>query len=264
MLILAFLVCLFYGQFALASNAELPNATFENEIKQGWKCQKPLDAIAHYDKAIEIDPGKAVAYQSRGERYKDLHQYQKALKDYGQAIYLSPLDARMLADRASVYEEMHQNSKAMEDLNQAIKLDPKNSGYWSYRAMLRMKLGQDKDAIADFSKAIQYNPKPTYNDLCQRARLYKRSGKRNLALKDLALSCQAPANGTIGPQNMTNVPPPPVLEPFKDEDGKTYADPSGGLLSKQLIEQEYNALNVKKVGSFYDFSKLPKLDERLK
>ena len=46
--------------------------------------------IPEYKGAIHLDPQLALAYNNRGNAYKDLGQYQKAIQDYNEAIHLDP------------------------------------------------------------------------------------------------------------------------------------------------------------------------------
>ena len=59
-------------------------------------------SIEDYDKAIELDPNDAEAYNNRGNSYSDLGQYQRAIEDYDKAIELDPdyAEARIHRQRA--------------------------------------------------------------------------------------------------------------------------------------------------------------------
>ena len=48
------------------------------------------EAIADYDKAIELDPKLAPAYMNRGVAKYNLKQYSEAIADYDKAIELDP------------------------------------------------------------------------------------------------------------------------------------------------------------------------------
>ena len=45
-------------------------------------------SIQDYRGAIHLDPQLALAHNSRGNTYKDLGQYEKAIQDYNEAIRL--------------------------------------------------------------------------------------------------------------------------------------------------------------------------------
>ncbi len=60
-------------------------------------------AIADYNKAIELDPGLAEAYYNRGFSFYELGSYEEAIADLSRAIELNPEDDRYYAQRAVVY-----------------------------------------------------------------------------------------------------------------------------------------------------------------
>ena len=47
-------------------------------------------SIKDYNGATCPDPQPALAYNNRGNAYKDLGRYQKAIQDYNEAIRLDP------------------------------------------------------------------------------------------------------------------------------------------------------------------------------
>ena len=82
------------------------------------------EAIAEYDKAIELDPGFATAYLNRGNIFALLGQYQRALQDYDKAIRLDPQSFAAYYNRSVTYTELQRDREALEDLNETIRLDP--------------------------------------------------------------------------------------------------------------------------------------------
>ena len=56
-------------------------------------------AIEDYDKAIELDPNDAEAYNDRGSSYHRLGQNERAIEDYDEAIKLDP-------DNAEAYNKL--------------------------------------------------------------------------------------------------------------------------------------------------------------
>jgi Tfp pilus assembly protein PilF len=72
----------------------------------------------------------------------------------------------------------------VEDLSRAIKLDPLNAESYCKRALARMRLNQEALGLGDCNQAIKLDSKylAAYQ---QRAYLYRKFGKVDLAQKDL-------------------------------------------------------------------------------
>lgn len=86
------------------------------------------EALADYNKAIELDPGNAQAYYNRGTlMFISLTNYTGALANFSKAI------------------ELHS--------------DPQEYDIYFWRGNARAELGDYAGAIADFSKSLELNPK---------------------------------------------------------------------------------------------------------
>ena len=88
--------------------------------EQGWW----KESIEKFDKAIELDPNFAMAYNNRGNAYYTLEQYQRAIEDYDKAIELDPTDALTYNNRGVSYNKLGQYQQAISDYDKAIELDP--------------------------------------------------------------------------------------------------------------------------------------------
>jgi tetratricopeptide (TPR) repeat protein len=228
--------CMSLSSFA----SDTTQSSFAQEFKLGRASMlpNPQEAIAHFTKCIEIDPGKWVAYEHRGYvQYKE-HQYDKALNDYKRAIYLAPLEARLYSNRSMVYEATHKDQLELKDLSQAVKLDPKSVQNWEGRAMFYLWHHKYDQAIADFSKAIEIDP--SYGACRYRATLYKMQGKRDLALADIHLMQQTPANGTIG----TPSDEPPLPKEYTDDNGIKHPMPKVSYTSPEWEQGVYDTLEI--------------------
>ena len=67
--------------------------------------------------AIYLDPQLALAYNNRGDAYRDLGQYQRAIQDYNEAIRLDPQLALAHNNRGNAYKDLGQHQKAIQDYN---------------------------------------------------------------------------------------------------------------------------------------------------
>ena len=62
-------------------------------------------AIQDPKSAIRLDPQLALAYNNRGDAYRDLGRYQKAIQDYNEAIRLDPQLALAYNNRGDAYQD---------------------------------------------------------------------------------------------------------------------------------------------------------------
>lgn len=72
-------------------------------------------SIQNHKGAIRLDPQLALAYNNRGDAYKDLGRYQKAIQDYNEAIRLDPQLALAYNSRGDAYKDMGQHQKAIQE-----------------------------------------------------------------------------------------------------------------------------------------------------
>ena len=81
------------------------------------------EAITSYDKAIQLDPKYANAYNNRGLAYYHNKAYDKAIADFNKAIELNPDFARAYNNRAHAYYQQKAFNKAAQDVRRAQDLN---------------------------------------------------------------------------------------------------------------------------------------------
>jgi Tetratricopeptide repeat len=112
------------------------------------------EAIAEYDKVIELAPDLAVGYNNRGTAYQELGQHEKAIADYDNAIELEPDRAQSYFNRGYSYGALRQYERAIAEFDKAIELDPGIAEAYNVRGWAYAKLGQTEQASADYDKAL--------------------------------------------------------------------------------------------------------------
>ena len=118
--------------------------------------KKDKDAIADYDKAIELNPKYTEAYLSRGETKERLKDYDGATSDYKKVIELDPKNYRAFVDLGSLKHEQEDYPAAEEYFNKAIEIDPENDDAYFYKWMLHTDYKpEEKDAIYAKYKELQ-------------------------------------------------------------------------------------------------------------
>lgn len=83
------------------------------------------EAIAEFNKAIEINPNDAQAYNNRGEAYFHKGNYDQAISDSNKAIELDPNSDQAYANRALAYHSKGEYDMAWEDVHKVESLGAK-------------------------------------------------------------------------------------------------------------------------------------------
>ena len=120
------------------------------------------EAIEAFNKAIELNPKDAVAYNNRGAAYGQIGNYKQQIEDSSKALQINPKDAVAFNNRGVAYGELGNYEQEIEDCTKAIELNPKLAVAYYHRGIAYNKLGNRKQAIKDKSKAYALNPRKTW------------------------------------------------------------------------------------------------------
>jgi tetratricopeptide (TPR) repeat protein len=143
----------------------------------------PRQAISDYDRAIEINPEYADAYNNRGVAYGELGDHRQEISDYDMAIKIDPELALAYINRGVAYRELGNQRQAILDFDKAIEIDFENADAYKGRGFAYGKLGNHGQAISDFDRAIEINPK--YADVYNgRGVAYYKLGNYRQAISD--------------------------------------------------------------------------------
>ena len=82
-----------------------------------------LEAVAAYDKALEIEKEYLEAWFNKAVALHNLDKPNGALSAYNKSIELNPKYAEAYYNRAGLYVKLEELEKAKLDLEQAINLD---------------------------------------------------------------------------------------------------------------------------------------------
>ena len=117
-----------------------------------------VGAIADYDKAIQLKPDYAEAYNNRGLAKHELGEHAAALIDFGEAIQLKPGLSVAYNNRALAKSALGDLRAAIADYDEAIQLNANDAVVYKNRGVAKGKLGEHAAALADYDKAIQLKP----------------------------------------------------------------------------------------------------------
>lgn len=134
--------------------------------------------------------GEAEKWYDDGVKYKNYHEYGKALECLNKAISLKPDFAMAYSERGYVYYELVRYEEAIADYTKSISLDPDYPGAYYNRAVLFYFALEDYESvILDLTKCIKRDP-DYVNSYALRGLAYKKIGKLEEALEDLTKGCE--------------------------------------------------------------------------
>ena len=109
------------------------------------------EAIASYDKALEIKPDKHEAWYNRGNALGKLGKWEEAIASYDKALEFKPDDTSAFYNKACCYALNGQVDSSIQNLQRAINLNPDK-----YREMAKTDSDFDKvRSYPEFQALIQ-------------------------------------------------------------------------------------------------------------
>ena len=130
---------------------------------------------------IAREPSNPEAYNVRGSAYGRAGRYDDAMADFDKAIELNPNFARAYFNRALVHRRNSDDKRALDDFNNAIRADPRYAPAYVGRGNMYRQNGQLDFALADYNGAIQLDrtdPQAFHN----RGLVYQSQGNHQAAI----------------------------------------------------------------------------------
>jgi tetratricopeptide (TPR) repeat protein len=111
-----------------------------------------------YDRAIEADSARALAWHRRGLLRRQTRDFEGALGDLKRATDLAPGDAGAWNDRGLAQADLGRLDEAVADYDEAIRLGPDAPIPYNNRAFAKRLLGDPDGALKDATMALQLKP----------------------------------------------------------------------------------------------------------
>jgi protein O-mannosyl-transferase len=146
---------------AIEINPQLAQA-FNNRGLLKFQLGDKPGAIQDYNKAIEIKPGLALSVYNRDLAKASLGYRQGTLLDYNKAIELNPEDEQALLNRGHIKASLGDMQGAIQDFNRAIENNPQSAEAYNNRGNAKASLNDMKGAIEDYNKVINLSPTYAY------------------------------------------------------------------------------------------------------
>jgi len=149
--------CTRFIEAAPGDKVELADAHFYRGTAFGM--QKQLDqAIADFDKSIELRPDWSPAHANRARAYVGKDEPARAIPSYDRAIELAPRDSGLYVNRALAYIKLKDSDRALQDFERAIEINPRNAFAIFNAGGIHERKGDKDRAIAEYRKALVLAP----------------------------------------------------------------------------------------------------------
>jgi superkiller protein 3 len=100
----------------------------------------PLAAVESYERALELDPKYAWAWNGLGLAYVALNRWSDALSAYEQAVHLNPDDVWFWHNLGDAWMMLDHDERAVDAFERALEIDPAHE-------QTRRKLQQARDRL---------------------------------------------------------------------------------------------------------------------
>jgi tetratricopeptide (TPR) repeat protein len=113
------------------------------------------DAVRCYERALELDPHNAGAWNNKGASLRSLSRNDEAIRCYDKALELDPLYAGAWENKARCLSELCRHEEAIHCCEKALDLDQQNAGTWSNKGLSLSCLDRHEEAILCYDKALE-------------------------------------------------------------------------------------------------------------
>ena len=116
------------------------------------------EAVAHYNKALELDPSYGEAHYNLANALVRLGRVDEAIAHYEKAVELNPNNALAYYNLGSVLVQNGRVDEAITQYRKALELNPNNAGAHNNMGAALLRLGNLDEAIAHYLRALELNP----------------------------------------------------------------------------------------------------------
>jgi tetratricopeptide (TPR) repeat protein len=150
-----------------------------------------LLALQDYDKAIKYDPNDGEFRVNRGATYARLGDIEKAIEDFDEGLKLKPDHAVGYLNRSIMYNNLGKIDLALQDIESYLKYNPYNADLWYEKGRALRLLERPQDAIGAYTEALKLNNKNAGLFYYERSRTYAGLNMLAEAKSDLQSSINA-------------------------------------------------------------------------
>lgn len=127
------------------------------------------EAIASYDKALEINSHDDKVWNNRGVALDELGRYEEAIASYDKALEIRLNDDKAWNNRGITLSNLGRFEEAIASYDKALEINPNDDKVWNNRGFALSNLGRFEKALISYSQAIGIKPNyKMYLENCDR------------------------------------------------------------------------------------------------
>ncbi len=122
-----------------------------------YELQRYQDALARYEKAVNIRPEYAQAWNGQAKTLYELKEYKEALAAYDKAIQIEPDYLPAWSGRGFTLNKLQRYQEAIASFDKALQLENQDPEVWNAKGEALTKLNEYDQALKSYDKAIEFN-----------------------------------------------------------------------------------------------------------
>jgi predicted O-linked N-acetylglucosamine transferase (SPINDLY family) len=126
------------------------------------KCNKVYEAIKSYQQAITIKPDYALAITGLGRALIEAGEYKDGELCLRRALCINPNDPATHHSLGLALMNLHNLSEAVSSFKKALDLDPEHEYAYCNMGNIFLRLGNIREAILFYQRAMELNPDMNY------------------------------------------------------------------------------------------------------
>jgi tetratricopeptide (TPR) repeat protein len=141
------------------------------------------DALAKYQRAIEVAPELATAYANAGAILFQQKKTADAYAIFVRGVEHAPADRTLLANAAAAAQQLGKSPEALTFIDRALEKNAKDAALHALRGTILRSLGRDADAVASLKEATRLAPSDARNHFSLGNALYA-TGRKDDAIEE--------------------------------------------------------------------------------
>ena len=143
------------------------------------------EAIAHFNKTFELNPGHDDARYNLGNVLRRLGRVDEAIVQYEKALEINPRNALAHYNLAAVLGQKGRADEALAHYEKAVEINPRNVEAQYNLANSLLRHGRLDEAVVHYNKALELNPNhaAAHNNLGNTLRQMGRTDEANAHLQ---------------------------------------------------------------------------------